>query len=106
MKSFYTLSWFQHSSNTVYGEKKALGKPALPQPVSWDLFFPVLSTGHLITGPVLRAPVHIVFFQTLKPEKMLFKGLTETVLGVWKTSQKFVSRPFDCAIFRKLIVSF
>lgn len=84
MKSFYTLSRFQHSSNTVYGEKKALGKPALPQPVSWDLFFPVLSTGHLITGPVLRAPVHIVFSKHLNLRRCFLKDLQKLSWGFGK----------------------
>jgi hypothetical protein len=57
----------------------------LPQLVNWDLYFPIFQSPDYC--PRAKGTRSHHFFRAVKPGKILLKGLTEVVLGVWKTSQ-------------------
>lgn len=64
------------------------GSPALAHPApacKWDLFFPIYQPPDYC--PQAKGTGSHHFFQAVKPEKILLKGPTEALLGVWKTPQ-------------------
>lgn len=68
-----------------YSGKVAQQWLILPQLVNWDLFFPIFQPPDYCPRAKGTGSHH--FFRVVKPGKILLKGLTEVVLGVWKTSQ-------------------
>lgn len=77
----------------------------LPWFVNLDLFFPIYQPPDYLYRPRAKGTRSHHFFQALKPGKIFFKGLQKLSWGFGK-HHKIVSRPFDCAIFRKLTVFF
>ena len=110
-RCMYRNSWssFIHflGSDTVLVleslEKIALWEHILPQLVNLGLFFPIYQPPDYC--PCAKGTRSHHFFQALKPGKILFKGLTEAVLGGLENIAKLLADLLT-AIFRKLIVFF